>query len=300
MGCQVKDVPQISVIMAVKNGERWLKPAVQSILKQTVTNFEFLVIDDGSSDNTKNILNNFAKNDERILVYTNISSQGLPACLNSLIKLSRGTYIARMDADDVAHPNRLKVQMSYMEKHKSIEVCFSRVNIILDSNEILCTKWSPRSVRTAILLLPYINYFVHPTVFARRKVYLEDGFYNENFKKAQDWELWQRLRVRRVRFEILSEVLLDYRLLLDSSSASLSSSSSHGSSYFKAMVLVRNRHKLKSIRLINKIPKRIIHRYLINLVIPHWLFTFAVILNSKFNKNSSVRMLLEQHQKSDD
>jgi glycosyltransferase involved in cell wall biosynthesis len=283
--------------MAAKNGERWLIPAVRSILEQTVTNLEFLVIDDGSSDNTKNILNDFAENDERIIVYSNVSSQGLPACLNALIKLSRGAYIARMDADDVAHPQRLEVQMSYMENHKSVGLCFSHANIILDSDEVLCYKWSPKSVKTTLFLLPYINYFVHPSVFARRVVYLEDCFYNEDFKKAQDWELWQRLRAKRVVFAIIPKVLLDYRLLLDSSSSSLSSSSSYGISYFKAMVLLRNRQKLKSIQFINKIPKIILFIYLINLAIPQWFFTLAVIVNSKLNKNSAVNVLLRQHKK---
>jgi glycosyltransferase involved in cell wall biosynthesis len=294
------DNPKITVIMSVKDGDPWLASSVKSILSQTESDFEFLIADDSSTDRSSEILSAFEGQDNRIKVYTNASPMGLASSLNSLIAISRGDYIVRMDADDVSHPRRLEVQLSYMEKNRGIGVCFSRVNIVLDSNEFLCVKWSPISVHTALFLLPFINYFVHPTAFVRREVYLQDGFYNPYFMKAQDWELWQRLISKGVRFGIVRDVLLDYRLLVKSSSAAMSSSSAHGIAYFKAMVLVRNRHKLKSIRLINKIPKRIIHRYLINLVIPQWLFTFAVIINSKFNKNSSVRILLEQHQKSDD
>jgi len=143
-------------------------------------------------------------------------------------------------------------------------------------------------------MLPYINYFVHPTAFVKREVYLEDGLYNENFFKAQDWELWQRILKKNVGFSVVPKVLFDYRLRLDSNSASLSSSSSNGLNYFKAIVLIRNQHKLESIKLISKIPKRMLLRYIFNLFVPQVIFHFAVIINSKFNKNSPANQLLRQ------
>ena len=102
----------------------------------------------------------------------------------------------------MAHERRLEVQLSYMQVNPNIGLCFSSVNIILGSGEILCAKWNPRSVKTALRLLPYINYFVHPTAFLRREVYLQDGFYDEDFLKGQDWELWQR-QCERVCFGIV-------------------------------------------------------------------------------------------------
>ena len=284
---------QISVIMSVKDGDQWLTSCVKSVLSQTVSNFEFLIVDDASTDRTSQILSTFKEKDKRIKIFTNSFNKGLAVNLNFLICAARGDYIVRMDADDLSLPRRFEVQLSYMEKNKFIGICFSKVNIITENNEFLCVKYSPKNVNTCIWLMPYINYFVHPTAFVRRDVYLEGGTYNEEFLKGQDWELWQRFISKKIRFGIVKDVLLDYRLLIDSSSASLSSSSSHGISYFKAIVLIRNGFKLRSVNLINKIPKKMIFKLFLNLCAPQCLVTLAIILNSKYNNNSPARILLK-------
>jgi len=286
--------PIVSVIMSVKDADAWLIASLKSILDQTFQSFEFLIMDDASKDQTPKILKEFQDYDSRIKVYANKSPKGLPSNLNFLIKEARGDYIARMDADDISHKERLETQLTFMKQNKHIDVCFSKVNIILDDGEFLCRKWSPDNIKTALFMLPYINYFVHPTAFVKREVYLEDGLYNENFFKAQDWELWQRILKKNVGFSVVPKVLFDYRLRLDSNSASLSSSSSNGLNYFKAIVLIRNQHKLESIKLISKIPKRMLLRYIFNLFVPQVIFHFAVIINSKFNKNSPANQLLRQ------
>jgi glycosyltransferase involved in cell wall biosynthesis len=287
--------PTVSVIMAARDAEPWLAASLKSILGQTLERFEFLIIDDASNDRTAEILEEFQQCDSRIKVYTNDSPKGLPVNLNFLIKEARGDYIARMDADDISHPERLEVQLAFMKKNEHIGLCFCEVNIILDEGDFLCRKWSPNSVKTALFMLPFLSYFVHPTAFVKREVYVEDGLYNENFLKGQDWELWKRILKKGIGFGIVPRVLFDYRLRLDSSSASLSSSSGHGLDYFKAIVLIRNRYKLKSIKLISKIPKKMLLRYIVNLFVPQAIFHFSVIINSKFNNNSAAKKLLRQH-----
>lgn len=281
--------------MSARDGDAWLTTSLKSILAQTFQSFEFLIMDDASKDQTAKILKEFQGYDSRIKVYANNSPKGLPANLNFLIKEARGDYIARMDADDISHPERLEAQLAFMKKNKHIGVCFSKVNIILDEGEFLCRKWIPDNIKIALFMLPFLNYFVHPTAFVKREVYLDDGLYNENFWKAQDWELWQRILKKDIGFGVVPKVLFDYRLRLNSNSASLSSSSSHGLNYFKAIVLIRNQHKLESIKLISKIPKKMLLRYIVNLFVPQTIFHLAVIINSKFNKNSAANQLLRQN-----
>lgn len=287
--------PIISVIMSVRDADAWLVASLESILEQTFKGFEFLIMDDASNDHTASILYNFERNDSRIRVYSNKSPKGLPANLNFLIKKARGDYIARMDADDISHPDRLESQLTFMKQNKHVDLCFSEVNIILDEGEFLCKKWSPNNINMTLFMLPYINYFVHPTAFVKREVYLNNGLYNENFLKAQDWELWQRILKKGFIFSVIPKVLFDYRLRLNSSSASLSSSSRYGLYYFKAIVLIRNHRKLESINLFSKIPRNMLLKYIANLLVPQVIFNFAVIINSKFNKNSAAKKILQQN-----
>lgn len=286
--------PTVSVIMAVRDAAPWLSASIESILAQTMRSLEFLILNDGSIDGTGAILDYFQSIDSRVKVYTNDVAKGLPASLNFLIKQAEGPYIARMDGDDISHATRLQAQLAFMASNREIGICFTEANIILDDDEFLCKKWTPRSVNIALKMLPVLNYFVHPTAFVRREVYLNDGLYDEKFLKAQDWELWQRLSARNIQFGIVPEVLLDYRLRLNSSSASLSSSSSHGSGYFKAIVMIRNHHKLESIRLMRKIPKQLFFRYFLNIATPQVVFFLVVALNSIFNKDSAARKLMRQ------
>ena len=109
-------MPEVSVIMSVYNGDRFLAAAVESILTQTYDDFEFLILDDGSRDQSPEILQGYAGQDTRIRLLTQ-ANQGLTVSLNQLIEASRGQFIARMDADDVAHPDRLGRQLEFLRQH---------------------------------------------------------------------------------------------------------------------------------------------------------------------------------------
>tara|TARA_B100000212_G_scaffold337141_1_gene311526 strand:+ start:261 stop:1139 length:879 start_codon:yes stop_codon:yes gene_type:complete len=288
---------EISVLMSVRNGENHLHESIKSILNQSYKDFEFLIFNDGSVDKTKEILSKFAALDPRIKIYHNDYSAGLPHALNKLIKRSRGTYIARMDADDVAENNRLQTQLNFMRKNPSTDICFTKTNLILENGEFLCTKWFPKKIDSALLLLPYINYFVHPSCFLKKECFEKHGLYNEKFLKAQDWELWQRFIKKGVQFSYIPETLMNYRIVATSNSSSLSNSGNLESNWLKAKLFIINHHKLEALKFANKISKKNILNFYLYILVPRFIFTFLVILNKHLNKSSVHQKLLRQDDK---
>ena len=122
---QQRTAPMVSVLMAVYNAEKYLTEAVESILVQTFADFEFLIIDDGSVDGSAAILEDYAESDERVKVIHNSENLGLTKSLNIGLKLTQGKFIARIDADDVAVPERFEKQITFMDDHPDIGVCGS-------------------------------------------------------------------------------------------------------------------------------------------------------------------------------
>jgi glycosyltransferase involved in cell wall biosynthesis len=132
--------PEISVLMSVYNAEQYLEKAIESILNQSFKNFEFLIINDASDDNSLNIINRFQ--DHRLHVYSNPVNLGLANSLNKGINLSQGKYIARMDADDIAVLSRLAIQYTFLEKNPHIDICGASVRLINESGEYLPDSWT--------------------------------------------------------------------------------------------------------------------------------------------------------------
>ena len=129
------NTPQITVLMPVYNGEKYLRQAVDSILNQTFKDFEFLIINDGSTDKTLAILQEY-KN-KRVKIINNKKNIGLTKSLNKGLKLAKGKYIARMDADDISLSNRLRKQIDFLDKHNKIGVLGTQMKIINNSNKIV-------------------------------------------------------------------------------------------------------------------------------------------------------------------
>jgi len=200
--------PKVSVVMAVHNGERYLKESIESILTQTFADFEFLIVDDGSTDSTGNILVRYADRDARIRLITNEDNIGLTKSLNKGIGLARGDYIARMDADDISLLERLGKQADYLDAHPDVGVLGAAVQLLDSSGKVGDTwtfpeehgflKWS---------LCFFYNPIVHPTVMVRRKILRQAGGYNEEMAVSQDYDLWCRL-IHLTRFGNLQKVLL--------------------------------------------------------------------------------------------
>ncbi len=194
MGNNPTQKPAISVLLSVYNGERFLKEAVESILNQTYSDFEFIIINDASTDKTFNILSDFANKDSRIRVVHNETNIGLTKSLNRGLAVAQATYVARMDADDVSLLYRLQEQFSYMESHPDVALVGSSATLInKDGQQIgkaLMTS-DPILIRySSILGKPS---FVHSSWFFRTDIVKKEGGYNESFKNAQDFELVSRL-----------------------------------------------------------------------------------------------------------
>ncbi|GEM_PF-361920 len=209
--------PRVSVLMPVYNGEQYLDEAVQSILCQTFRDFEFLIIDDGSTDGTKAILDSY--NDERIRLVRNERNMGLTKSLNRGLVLARGDYIARQDADDVSHPERLAKQVQFLESNPQVGMlgtAYQRIDVHglpLSTVEVLASN---SEIQDALL---YGNRFCHGSVMLRQKALEAVGNHcYEMAEPAEDYDLWLRMSER---FEVanLPEVLYSLRM----HSASLSS-----------------------------------------------------------------------------
>lgn len=206
--------PVVTVIMSCFNAERFLKPCIESLRSQSLENIEILIIDDGSTDRTREILNDFLKIDTRIKVFTNENNQGLTRNLNALIKKAKGKFIARMDADDVCQERRLEKQMEFLESNNDISVVGSNC-LIFDENDIQKgERIMPETNEEIVKKLLFFNCLNHPTVMLRSQV-LKENLYDETFRTSQDWELWLRLSLKNFKMYNIQEPLLKYRVESD-------------------------------------------------------------------------------------
>ncbi|OCC15884.1 Glycosyl transferase, group 2 family protein [Dissulfuribacter thermophilus] len=198
----------ISVVMSVFNGQRYLREAIDSILDQSFADFEFIIIDDGSTDNTSKIILSYTDPRIRFIKQKNM---GLAAALNRGIKLSNGKYIARMDADDISLPCRLEKQYQFMEENQHILALGSAVELIDMNGTHICYASKSTSYSELKRQLPSTP-FVHPTVMFRRQVFFQAGGYPESFKwGGEDTVLFNKM-AQMGQISNLSEPLLKYRI----------------------------------------------------------------------------------------
>lgn len=201
--------PHVTVLMSVFNDTDFLAPSVESILAQTLRDFELLVIDDGSSDGSGEFLAHVA--DARLRLWCNEKNLGLTRSLKLGVEMARGDYLARMDADDIAHPERLVRQAAFLDEHTDVGIVGSACRMIDERGRARGEYRVPLSnlhIRWTSLLA---NPFAHPTVMLRREVLTQHELnYNEAYETAQDYELWTRM-LRHARGANLSEPLLQYR-----------------------------------------------------------------------------------------
>jgi hypothetical protein len=201
--------PTISVVMSVFNGEAFLREAVESILAQTFTDFEFIIIDDGSTDKTAEILSNYAKRDNRVRVVTQ-ENRGRAESLNRGIELARAPLIARMDADDISLPHRLKEQVNYLKDHPEVGLLSGSCDYIDPRGRILGTGrvlLEDSEIRAVML---HYNPMCHPAAIMKKDVVLASGGYRKLLLDADDYDLWLRM-AERTRLANLSRVVLQYR-----------------------------------------------------------------------------------------
>lgn len=210
--------PLVSVVTSVKNGEKYLRKSLQSIIDQDYINFEFIIIDDYSTDKTTGILQEFSKLDDRVKIYKNSTLPGLANALNYGISLSKGKYIVRHDADDISLPRRLRTQVEFMETHPEIFISGSYINFIDEDDNFLKTHREPLSSNEIKLHLMIGTPFAHPTVIMRKDLISN---YNLLYQElpAQDYELWSRVINAGLKGENLPTPLVNYRVYKQSDSA---------------------------------------------------------------------------------
>ena len=200
--------PGISVIMPVYNAENFLTGAIKSILMQTFSDFEFIILNDGSQDGSLNIIKKFK--DKRIKLINNEKNQGYLKLLNYGISIAKGKYIARMDNDDISLPCRFKLQYSFLEKNLDYIMVGSNVKTIDHNDKVLGGKWYEKmDYNTLYALLQFTNCIVHPSVMLRKRD-LPVDLYKEEYYPAEDYELWGRLAKTKKIYN-LPEVLFYYR-----------------------------------------------------------------------------------------
>lgn len=211
--------PLVSVIMPVHNAAAYLAQAIDSVLAQTFGDFELLVLNDGSTDNSNEVIQRYS--DKRLRVIQNEKNIGLTATLNKAVRLCRGEYIARMDADDICMPQRFEKQVNYLEQHADVSVLACRAQVINADGEIT-GEWSDDAdhlTESEIRgYLPFSNCIVHPSVMMRAEI-AKKYEYKAYQKGAEDWDLWLRLLAAGRRIHKLNEPLLHYRVHMQSTMA---------------------------------------------------------------------------------
>lgn len=207
--------PKVSIIMPVYNGEKFLREAIESILSQTFTDFEFIIINDGSTDNSLKIIKEYVDKDKRIKIIDQ-KNTGIIGALNNGLKISSGEYIVRIDADDISLPERLEKQINCLEKEEAY-LCGSWANIIDENGHNTNKKlnYPPRFWQEIKKYLIRGNPFIHPSVIFSREIYEKEkdknGNLYKNYKHIEDYELWTRI-VPKYKSVNLQEYLIEYRI----------------------------------------------------------------------------------------
>lgn len=202
-------MPKVSVVMGVHNGEKTIDRAIASILDQTFSDFELIVCDDCSTDNTSKIVKAYEKKDSRVRLIKNEKNLGLAASLNNCIRLSTGKYIARMDDDDISHRNRFEEQVNFLDKHIEYSIVGTSRRTFDEQG-----VWNTYGVEGELSKEDVIKgiIFTHPTVMMRKKDLEDAGLYTVSKRtiRGQDFDLWCKMYSCGYKGYVLGDVLFDY------------------------------------------------------------------------------------------
>jgi glycosyltransferase involved in cell wall biosynthesis len=203
--------PKVSIVLPVYNAAQYLGQCIDSLLCQTFKDFELLIINDGSTDDSLNIIRLYAEADSRIRVIEHLNNIGLISVLNQSVEQCRGQYIARMDADDWSEPERLQIQFDYLESHPRVGIVGSWIKLFGDKNEVWHYRNSDNFIK--ILLLFKTNGFPHNSIMLRKTV-IEEFKYGREFKYIEDAELWLRIMLEKpdIEFVNIPKLLTHYRI----------------------------------------------------------------------------------------
>lgn len=201
-------LPQVSILMPVYNTAPYLREAMDSMLSQTFTDFELIVLNDCSPDNAEEILDTY--DDPRIVRYRGERNVGLANVLNVGIEMARGKYIARMDSDDISLPNRLKVQVDFLEKHPDIDLVSVGMQLFGDKEEIWVREQDFEELKICAL---FYSPVLHASSMWRKDAFEQQGLrFRQEMVPSEDYDLWTRSLVKGLKLVNLAEVLYKYRI----------------------------------------------------------------------------------------
>lgn len=209
---------QLSVVMTNYNTQSdYLKSAIESILNQTFSDFEFIIVDDGSTDHSPDIIAKYARADSRIIFLKNKTNMGITKSLNRGFSVASGAYIARMDADDISLPTRFERQLNYMNQHSDVIVCGTWADLIGEGaknrkKKTWTTEIPDREKFRCILLFGNQSSIIHPTAMFRKSML--DDFnikYDESYRVSQDYKMWVDCS-KYAQCANVPEILFQYRL----------------------------------------------------------------------------------------
>lgn len=205
-------MPKVTILMPVYNSESYLREAIDSVLSQSFSDFELLIIDDGSTDNSKLIIDSYE--DIRIVKKPNLLNVGIVAALNKGLALARGEYVAIMHADDISLPQRIEIQTQFLDAHPDVSMVAVKA-VFVNANGDEIEGWqqdqSTTSYEQIIQLLPKTNCIVHPAVMIRSTI-ARAFYYSKSQRGTEDYDLWLRLAADNHRIEKIDENLIKYRV----------------------------------------------------------------------------------------
>lgn len=212
--------PAITVLLPVYNAEKYLAIAIESILHQTFTDFEFLIIDDCSTDSSWDIIQKYSKQDKRIVSLRN--EVNLKGCntLNKGLKLARGKYIARLDNDDWSYPDRFEKQFDFMESHPEVGIVGGVMELMNEAGNVIGKRTYHLTDGEIRKKLFRYSPFSHPLVMFRKSILDQAGYYNPAYAPADDYDLYFRMG-KLSQFANLPDVLLKYRVVKGSMTQNL-------------------------------------------------------------------------------
>lgn len=211
-----KQIPTISIVMGMYNAASHLRDCMESMISQTFSDFELIIVDDGSTDQSVKIVESFKDPRVRLLKQEN---RGLPSALNKAIALARGEYVARMDADDIAVPERLEAQLSFLRRHPEVDILGTQAIIINENGVSGEMMKKPIATKNVHKYLEYACPLIHPSYMVKAGVYRSIGGYREELLTAQDFEFLLRATEAGFMLANVPQALLLYRYNPDGISA---------------------------------------------------------------------------------
>ena len=207
----MNEVPKVSVIMSCFNAEETVSRAIESILDQTFQDLEFIIVDDASTDRTYQICQEYARRDQRILLFRRDENSGFCAApLNMAIRHTQAEIIARMDADDYSYPSRLEKQYAFLLTNPDVDILGTNVRLINKKTDKGTGESNFKEKHEDIIKQRYVKpMLAHPTIMVRKQVYVKFGGYNEDAFRVEDIDLWLRA-FSKYTFHNLQEVLYDF------------------------------------------------------------------------------------------